>query len=616
MSLTADLQEAKAHAMRSGIFFCDKRQLPGPPGPDPLRMVPAVTAMINLLNPLIECRYPRRLLLRLFAFLALCLTAGCTTRQVSLTQNSADGPDKVAPIRSGFDQELPPRDRQDSRGTLPRDSRDDGSRDGVGPTELPRRLGASLDSMAPLAAPGDQFVYVDPGPASLTQGTVYAVQRTASGWELALAPVRANLGRNGVAPPWEKREGDGRTPSGLFPLRQAFGYPAALESRLPYRQLSSQDLWVDDPQSPDYNRWVRRGETAAGSFEELQQPLYRYGLVVEYNSAPAVRDLGSAIFVHVESGEAAPTAGCITLPEAALLRLLQWLDPARHPQLLVGTQGAVRALAAGVSSQLPAGLPPELCRRLLDSPRVLAVRRGKPGGFFGVAVSLPPELERQLLAKKSWRPGCPVAPGELAYLVTSFWGFDERPHYGELVLHQALCAFVIDSLQSAYNARFPIARMDLIEAFDADDERSMAANNSSAFNCRTVPGKPEVFSRHSFGAALDINPGLNPYLRIDGAALRARGWNGVGADTDYLATLGFTGSHAAGDFCRENPASCLVGPPAAAPFLERQVARPGMLQPGDPVLSAFAKRGFVWGGSWRIPAYQRLDYDIRKLAGP
>ena len=179
-----------------------------------------------------------------------------------------------------------------------------------------------------------------------------------------------------------------------------------------------------------------------------------------------------------------------------------------------------------------------------------------------------------------------------------------------------MAAFVIDALHSAYNARFPIEKMLLIEALGADDERSMAANNSSAFNCREVPGKPGVFSRHSFGAALDLNPAQNPFLQVEDAPLKARGWNGSGEKSDFLAILGFAGASGAADFCRKHPDDCLVGPPSSAPYLERSPTRPGMLQPGDPVLGAFTQRGFSWGGAWRIPDFQHLDYDLHKLTGP
>jgi L,D-peptidoglycan transpeptidase YkuD (ErfK/YbiS/YcfS/YnhG family) len=484
--------------------------------------------------------------------------------------------------------------------------------------ELPRHIADALDRLAPHATPGAQFVYVDPEPASPTRAQLYAVQRSASGWQLALAPVPANLGRNGVAPPWEKREGDGRTPSGSFPLRQAFGYPPGLATRLPYRQLDSGDLWVDDPQALDYNRWARRGETAAGSYEELlrRDPLYRYALVVEYNTAPVVRDLGSAIFLHLERAGGGATSGCVSLSESDLLRLLLWLDPSRHPQLVIGTQEDILALADGVRSRLPADLPAELRLRLLDSDGVLALRRDTPEGYFAVAVPLPAALKARMLAQKTWRPGCPVPPRELAYLVTAFWGFDGKPHYGELVVHAALAAFVIDSLQSAYRARFPIERMKLIEAFDGDDEASMAANNSSAFNCRFVPGKPGTFSRHSFGAALDLNPLQNPYVRFAPAPSPRSAASVPGTTPDFSALTDGPGATAGKGGLGALPAGWTVEPPASVPFLQRRDQRPGMLQAGDPLLSAFARRGWVWGGTWRSPDYQHIDFPLRKLVAP
>jgi len=479
--------------------------------------------------------------------------------------------------------------------------------------ELPRRIGESLDSIAAVRG-SDQLLYVDPGTAAIPQATLYPVRRTPFGWKLALAPVTVNVGRNGIAPPLEKREGDGRTPSGLFPLRQAFGYPSGFKGGVPYRQVSFQDLWVDDPQSPDYNRWVWRGETKAGSFEELMRsdPLYKYALVLDYNSSPVVRDLGSAIFMHVEREPGAATSGCVTLPERDLVQVMEWLDPAEQPQVVIGTTAAVDAAAAGVNALLPADLPPGLRIRLQGAARLLAVRRGSSGGFFAAAVSLPPEVERQMLAKKSWQPGCPVAMDQLSYLVTTFWGFDGRPHYGELVVHAALSGFVIDSLHHAYNGRFPIEKMELIDAYDADDFRSMAANNSSAFNCREVPGKPGVFSRHSFGAAIDINPLQNPYLLVHGDSVKVGSKEAL-EKTAFAGGPALTGAAAALDFCSRNPAECRVLPAASAPFLDRLDQKPGMLQPGDPLLSPFKQRGFVWGGEWRAPDYQHIEYDIRKL---
>ncbi|MBJ6800757.1 M15 family metallopeptidase [Geomonas propionica] len=464
--------------------------------------------------------------------------------------------------------------------------------------ELPRRISESLDGIGRSSQSG-QFLYVDPGTPGLPQPTLYPVRRSLLGWQLALPPVPVNLGRNGVAPPFEKREGDGRTPAGIFPVRSAFGYPASVAGTFPYRQVDSQDIWVDDPQSPDYNRWVSRGETRASSFEELLRPdpLYKYALVLDYNTEPALRDLGSAIFIHVERGPDSGTAGCVSLPEKELVQLIGWLDPEQRPQVVIGSASAVAAASAGIAEQLPADLPAGLKGRLVEGGRILALRHGS-GGFFAAAVALPAGVAQQMQQKKSWRPECPVPLDQLAYLVTSYWGFDGKPHYGELVVHQALAPFFTDSLHHAYNGRFPIERMELIDAYDGDDFRSMEANNSSAFNCREVPGRPGVFSKHSYGAAIDVNPRQNPYLMLEeGARPQA---------------AGVTAATAAG-FCIANSAQCRVLPAASADHLDRHDQRPGMLQPGDPLLTPFRQRGFTWGGSWRFPDYQHLEYDLGRL---
>lgn len=471
--------------------------------------------------------------------------------------------------------------------------------------ELPRHIAQSLDTLPAVKGSG-QLLYVDPGPAATPSATLYAVERSVLGWQLALAPVAVNVGRSGVAPPWEKREGDGRTPSGVFPVRQAFGYPARFQGKVPYRQVGNPDLWVDDVQSPDYNRWVWRGETKAASFEELlrSDPLYKYALVLDYNVGPTVRDLGSAIFMHVERGQGVPTAGCVSLPEQPLVEVMQWLDPQENPQVVIGNAAAVDTVAAGVAAGLPADLPAGLKARLQGASRLFAVRRGPSTGFFAAAVTLPPEVERQMLEKKSWRQGCPVPPNQLAYLVVSYWGFDGLPHYGELVVHAALAAFVIDSMHHAFNGRFPIERMELIEAYDGDDYRSMEANNSSAFNCREVPEKPGVFSRHSYGAAIDINPRQNPYLLPAKGVAGSQG-EAMAEPKAVKASLPPT--------CAEASADCRVLPASSAPFLNRADRRPGMLHPGDPLLTPFKQRGFTWGGDWRAPDYQHIDYDLKRL---
>jgi L,D-peptidoglycan transpeptidase YkuD (ErfK/YbiS/YcfS/YnhG family) len=163
------------------------------------------------------------------------------------------------------------------------------------------------------------------------------LERREGQWILVKGPVRATAGRNGFAGGGLKREGDGKTPSGIFPLTLVFGYEPSVPTKMPYRQASADDVWVDDPESADYNRWVGRDSAASGSFEEMRRSddLYKCGIVIGYNMDPIVPDLGSAIFVHVWAAEDAPTSGCIAMSEEDLLSIIGRLDAALRPIIIV-----------------------------------------------------------------------------------------------------------------------------------------------------------------------------------------------------------------------------------------------------------------------------------------
>ena len=158
----------------------------------------------------------------------------------------------------------------------------------------------------------------------------------------------------------------------------------------------------------------------------------------------------------------------------------------------------------------------------------------------------------------SWRPGCPVPLGDLRYVDLTYWGFDDRVHHGELVVHADEAEAIVDVFSSLFQQRFPIERMSLIDDFGGDDLASMEANNTSAFNCRTVAGSGR-WSEHAYGRAIDINPVQNP--SVSGGS---------------------------------------VEPPAGARYVDRTVPVPGLIHDGDAVVSTFAAIGWEWGGSWRL----------------
>lgn len=198
-----------------------------------------------------------------------------------------------------------------------------------------------------LAGGASQALVVTGEGASGFHATLHLLEKRGGAWRSAAPPLPALIGEKGFAPPGGKREGDLRTPSGVFSLRRTFGYAPEIPSRMPYRRVGKDDLWVDDVSSPDYNRWVKRGATAAASFEvmKLDDHRYRYAIVVEYNTEPVVRGAGSAIFIHLRLGEGESTRGCVALAEEDMVKVLAWLDPAARPVVLLGTRESLVELA-------------------------------------------------------------------------------------------------------------------------------------------------------------------------------------------------------------------------------------------------------------------------------
>ena len=173
-----------------------------------------------------------------------------------------------------------------------------------------------------------------------TKTTLYTLEKHNDKWQEAFEPFDAVIGRNGFAPTGEKREGDGKTPSGIYPLKMAFGYNPTMKTRMPYRQALANDIWIDDQNAEDYNLWVKKSETRATSYEMMKRDddLYKYGIVIEYNTDPVIKGNGSAIFLHVWKGEGIPTAGCVAISEENIIKILGWLDPAASPLIITGIE--------------------------------------------------------------------------------------------------------------------------------------------------------------------------------------------------------------------------------------------------------------------------------------
>ena len=138
------------------------------------------------------------------------------------------------------------------------------------------------------------------------------------------------IGRGGAIDAAAKREGDGCTPRGRWPLRSALVRLDRLPlpaSPLPWRPIGRLDGWSDDPADPAYNTLVRHPHPFSAEHLWRDDGLYDIVVVLGYNDAPPVPGLGSAIFLHCTAPGHPTTAGCVAIDRDALLALLPWLTP-------------------------------------------------------------------------------------------------------------------------------------------------------------------------------------------------------------------------------------------------------------------------------------------------
>ena len=177
-------------------------------------------------------------------------------------------------------------------------------------------------------------------------------------------------------------------------------------------------------------------------------------------------------------------------------------------------------------------------------------------GFHARVTRIPPDV-RERMTGVSWHKGCPVPIRDLRLLRISFHGFDGDRHVGKLVAHRDAADALVTVFGNMWRHDFKIRRMHLVDKYGADDQRSMRADNTSAFNCRTVAGTNR-WSEHAYGRAIDINPVENPYVGSDGS----------------------------------------VSPQKGEEYVDRSQHRKGMIHAGDTTVRAFQRQGWGWGGYW------------------
>jgi len=187
-----------------------------------------------------------------------------------------------------------------------------------------------------------QIVTVTAASSRSTTATLSAWKKVGSGWVRVYGPLKAWVGVDGVG---KASEYTSKTPAGSFTLTQAFGRLANPGTRLSYFTTTPSDWWVG--QSGKYyntHQRCRAGQSCSwhSPSEHLyyETPYYNYAAVIDYNTPNAPggvkQHAGSAFFFHVHPSGTGGTGGCVAIAQSQLVKILQWLNPAKHPRIVIG----------------------------------------------------------------------------------------------------------------------------------------------------------------------------------------------------------------------------------------------------------------------------------------
>ncbi|SCZ77015.1 M15 family metallopeptidase [Pseudobutyrivibrio xylanivorans] len=180
---------------------------------------------------------------------------------------------------------------------------------------------------------------------------------------------------------------------------------------------------------------------------------------------------------------------------------------------------------------------------------------------------------------KSYKDNCTVPVSDLRYLHVMHIGFDGQPHEGEIICNKYISEDLLEIFKDLYVAKYPIEKIKLVDEYDADDESSMADNNSSSFNFRFISYTTKI-SKHGYGLAMDINTLYNPYVKTVNGQLS-------------------------------------IEPANATAYVDRSQDFPHKIDENDLAYKLFTEHGFEWGGAWKKSKdYQHFevpDSVVKKL---
>ncbi|WP_242869235.1 M15 family metallopeptidase [Pseudobutyrivibrio sp. AR14] len=189
--------------------------------------------------------------------------------------------------------------------------------------------------------------------------------------------------------------------------------------------------------------------------------------------------------------------------------------------------------------------------------------------FYAVEFTEESEIFTRIKGK-SYKDNCTVPLSDLRYLHVLHVGFDGKTHDGEIICNKYIADDLLEIFEDLYEAKYPIEKVKLVDEYDADDEASMADNNSSSFNFRYISYTTKI-SKHGYGLAMDINTLYNPYVKTVNGKLS-------------------------------------IEPANAADYVDRSKDFDYKIDEDDLVYKLFIAHGFEWGGSWKSSKdYQHFE---------
>jgi len=189
--------------------------------------------------------------------------------------------------------------------------------------------------------------------------------------------------------------------------------------------------------------------------------------------------------------------------------------------------------------------------------------------FYGIEFTADSDIFARIKGK-SYKDDCTVPLSDLRYLHVLHVGFDGQPHEGEIICNKAIAEDLLEIFEQLYEAGYQIEKIKLVDEYNAEDEASMADNNSSCFNFRFISHTTKI-SNHGKGMAIDINPLYNPYIKTVNGNLN-------------------------------------IEPANSTPYVDRAADFPHKIDETDLAYQLFIAHGFSWGGAWNSSKdYQHFE---------